>query len=209
MELKEHGKNSEDSRLLEIQLIRSATELSSMDLSRPFLAKNMSKADSLTIQSLLNPPLSQLETDYFTDARRKNTVPDATGRVGDVVSRIIAGGPEKIGTQMILIVFPEILQRFLEVNSWLSSVFGVDRVNTWREMGVSVTVPVFISRGKAIDQSHNTLQNTTRTDLHCEPISNLVGQTVGEKNGPLWNQNIPTFYVQLSPRMDGRIFTRV
>ena len=193
----------ESPALLPIPLVTAGTDLRTVDLRRPFLAKNLSHADVLTIQDLLTPPLSELKVDYFSDARRKNTVPDAFGAVGAVVARILDGGPEKFGTQMILKAFPVVMERFLDENEWLSTVFGAGRVQTWRRMGGTVTVPVFMSRGRAA--SGASLRDTTRTDLHCEPISNLVGQTVGEK---AWTLIEPKYSHLLRPTVapDGRAY---
>jgi hypothetical protein len=60
-------------------------------------------------------------------------------------------------------------------------VFGASRVQLWQELGVTVTVPVFVSRGVATDSEGEGGGSgvSIRTDLHCEPISNVVLQTVG------------------------------
>ena len=73
------------------------------------------------------------------------------------------------------------MRRYLTENRRrLSQIFGVKRVNAWQELGVTITVPVFVSRGVArTDKVTSTTTTTTRTDLHCEPISNAVFQTAG------------------------------
>lgn len=191
--------------MLEITVVTSLSDMTSIDLTKPFLAKNMSNGDVLTIMDMLTPPLSDLKVDYFSDARRKNTVPDAFGPVGEIVTRILEGGPEKFGTQMILKAFPVVMERFLNENKWLEAIFGFQRVEVWRKMGSTVTVPVFMSRGMKSDPAKKTLGETTRTDLHCEPISNLVAQTVG---GKVWTLIEPQYSYLLRPTVapDGRAY---
>lgn len=202
----DHRKESESaaSYLLDIPEVTSLSGMARVDLARPFLARNMSRRDVLTIEDMLTAPLSELRVDYFSDARRKNTVPDAVGAVGEIASKIVAGGPEKLGTQMILKAFPTVMDRFLNENAWLVGVFGQKRVDTWRRLGPTVTVPVFMSRGRSTGPGE-TLSGTTRTDLHCEPISNLVAQTVGEK---AWTLIEPRHSHLLRPTVapDGRAY---
>lgn len=51
---------------------------------------------------LRTPPVADLVVDYFSNASaRMAVVPDSRGRLGDVVERILAGGPQKLGTEMI------------------------------------------------------------------------------------------------------------
>jgi hypothetical protein len=192
--------------LLDIPLVTPDTKPGDIDLSRPFLAKNMSAATVLSIQDLLTPPLRDLEIDYFIDARKRNTVPDGRGLVGDIVSRMQKGGADKLGTQMILKAFPGIMEQFLDSNPWLADIFGVQRVAAWRAMGTTVTSPVFASRGRGVNPTASqSLDGTTRTDLHCEPISNLIGHTAGAKT---WTLVEPKYSYLLRPTIapDGRAY---
>ena len=51
---------------------------------------------------LRTPPVADLVVDFFSNASaRMAVVPDSRGRLGDVVERILAGGPQKLGTEMI------------------------------------------------------------------------------------------------------------
>lgn len=55
-------------------------------------------------------------------------------------------------------------------------------------MGLMLTVPVFLSRGPAGGArlgEAQPLASTTRTDLHCEPIGNVVLQLSGSKRWTL------------------------
>ena len=66
---------------------------------------------------------------------------------------------------------------------------------------LAVTVPVFMATG----QPNKGLKETTRTDLHCEPIANLVFQTQGEK---VWTLVEPQHSQYLKPTLapDGRAY---
>jgi hypothetical protein len=179
---------------LPLPIYTSLSELHKIDMTKPFLIKNLTQyANVLTIDQLLSPPISESVIDYFIDARTINTIPNSRGQVKDIVEKIILGGPEKIGTQMIIKAFPEIIQRFVDGNGWLENVFGKERVSQWRDISPLMTYPVFISRGRSTTTSSSSTSTdssslstkTTRTDLHCEPISNVVLQTVGKKKWTL------------------------
>ena len=50
---------------------------------------------------LLQPPVADIEVDFFTDASAKTAVvPDGRGRLGDIVTNILSGGTQKLGTQV-------------------------------------------------------------------------------------------------------------
>jgi hypothetical protein len=150
----------------------------SINFNLPFLIQNVTQEDILSLQSLSSSPLSELQIDYFSDAREQLLVPDEHDSLGSIVNKILSGGPQKIGSQMIVQKFPDIMKRCIAENRvWLSEIFGEKRVQMWYDLGVTVTVPVFVSRGISDSSSGKSL--TTRTDLHCEPISNVVFQTAG------------------------------
>lgn len=200
----------ENEYILKIPTITSLNEISNVNLARPFIIKNLSNHDMLTLSHLTSSPMSELTIDYFIDARRKNTVPDSRGKVGDIINKIIQGGPEKIGTQMIVEHFPDIVVQFVDQNPWLRNIFGDQRVEEWRKLSSIVTFPIFISRGRenSITQKLSTIETssgTTRTDLHCEPISNVVVQTVGSKK---WTLVEPEYSYLLKPTIspDGRAY---
>ena len=204
----------EKQELLNIPTITSLEDLSNINLGRPFLIKNLSKHSMLRLSNLTSPPMSEITIDYFLDARRKNTVPDSRGKVGNIITQIIEGGPQKIGTQMIVEHFPEIVVQFVDDNPWLRNIFGNERVEEWRKLSAIVTFPIFVSRGRekketssssSTTTSDNTMIGTTRTDLHCEPISNVVVQTVGSKK---WTLVEPEYSHLLRPTVspDGRAY---
>jgi len=77
-------------------------------------------------------------------------------------------------------------------------------------MGLLLTVPVFLSRGPAgqgspAQQLNTSLSGTTRTDLHCEPIGNVVLQLAGSKR---WTLVSPEHAHLLRPTVskDGRAY---
>lgn len=192
----------ESSRLLlDIPVYTHIDELKDINFRSPFIIRNLGESNVLSLDSLTRPPLSELIIDYFSDARKKLLVPDRRGSVGEIVQDILSGGPQKIGTQTIVMSNPSIVSDYLdENNDWIEKVFGKNRVQRWRDLGVTVTVPVFVSRGP--DDSGNS---TTRTDLHCEPISNVVLQTFGEKK---WTLVEPQYSHLLKPTIspDGRAY---
>ena len=78
------------------------------------------------------------------------------------------------------------------------------------DLGLTLTVPVFMARGKssessAASSSSSSLAKTTRTDLHCEPIGNVVVQLHGSKR---WTLVHPDHSWMLKPTVspDGRAY---
>ena len=65
----------------------------------------------------------ELKLNYMEDSRRANTVPDGFGRLGDVAKKIAEGGPQKIGSQLIINQFPELLQEL--VTPAIRAIWGV------------------------------------------------------------------------------------
>jgi len=180
----------------------------------PYSSLRSSQDSILTISDMIDDDeLKNIEIEYFSDAREHRTVPDSKALLGEVVEMIYNGGPQKFGTQKIIAEAPGVIDRLVAANdNWLPSVFGSARVNLWRNIGKSgsiisfianliVTVPVFMAQGKP----NSGLAETTRTDLHCEPIANLVMQTEGEK---VWTLVEPSqsFYLKPTLAPDGRAY---
>jgi hypothetical protein len=202
------GTIAREDNLLALPTVYSLDEIVNLDLARPFVVKNISSSDILSLERMLSSPLGDIEIDYFSDARKDNTVPDSRGSLKSVVQKIVNGGVEKIGSQMIVETTPSILSQFVEENKWLVQLFGSSRTSNWQNKAVTVTVPVFVSRGRAPSGKSgagNSLAHTTRTDLHCEPISNVVLQTVGSKT---WTLIEPRYAHLLKPTVapDGRAY---
>jgi hypothetical protein len=152
---------------------------------------------------MLEPPLADLKINYFSDASAKNTVPDSFGAVGDVVRDLNEGQKRKFGTQEIISAFPSILSGMIDSQrSWMDIVFGPARVSFWRQPSLTLTVPVFMARGS---KNHGDLAKTSRTDLHAEPITNVVISTEGKKK---WTLVHPMYSWWLRPTIspDGRAY---
>mmetsp|Transcript_16735 Transcript_16735/g.25131 ORF Transcript_16735/g.25131 Transcript_16735/m.25131 type:complete len:343 (-) Transcript_16735:25-1053(-) len=188
--------------IIPIPLYTIGEDLSGIDISKPILIKNASVENVLSIDDMLSPPLGELVIDYFRDAREHNTVPDAKGPLATVVRNILSGGVEKFGSQKIVRSNPNVIHRLVDQNiEWMRDVFGETRTRIWRALGVTVTSPVFMSRGSGT----GGLASTTRTDMHCEPIANLVVQTEGRKT---WTLVEPQYSHLLRPTVspDGRAY---
>lgn len=117
-----------------------------------------------------------------------------------VVERLKKGDPVKTGTQMIFEELPDLLYE-LPIKG-LHSLFGAYFFPT--RIGKMLTVPTFISKGLKVDEGDNT-KETTRTDLHCEPIANVALQFVGSKK---WTLLAPSQSRGLRPALspDGRAY---
>jgi hypothetical protein len=218
--------STNSSSLLPLLTFTSLNDIYKINLNQPFLLKNLTQHSMLTLQTLLNEPISNLEIDYFHDATIINTVPNSRNTVGNIITKILQGGKEKIGTQMIIKNYPEIIQELVDANLWLKEIFSDDRVMKWRNIDPMMTYPIFVSHGcetvpprekeekeKEDDDdeiitpssSSHLKITTTRTDLHCEPISNVVIQTVGKKK---WTLVLPEYSHLIRPTIspDGRAY---
>ena len=132
--------------------------------------------------------------DYFSDARRALLVPDARGALRDVLASISAGGPQKIGSEMIFRAEPAAVDEL--AGHALTAKLGA-RYFSRAMLGTVLTMPVFAARGLPGE--------TTRTDLHCEPIANAVLQLEGSKAWTLLSpEHSGLVRPQVSP--DGRAY---
>lgn len=169
------------------------------NLSTPFVIRGMLQGypevlEAWGVSRLTREPLGEIEIDYFTDARRQNTVPDGYARLKSVVQNITKGGTQKFGTEMVFRQHPELITEFpLDA---MEKIVGKGHLDP-SLVGSTLTVPVFMGHG------HEA--NTTRTDLHCEPIENLVLQLRGRKK---WMLLPPSQSKYLRPRIgpDGRAY---
>ncbi|KAL1496402.1 hypothetical protein AB1Y20_016357 [Prymnesium parvum] len=146
---------------------------------------------------LREPPLRDLLVDYHEDAAAEHAVtPRGRGRLGEVVERILGGGREKLGTQKVFATFPELLPE-LGARALLAPLFGESHFRkSW--MGRTLTVPLFVGRGSEDGA-------VVRTDLHCEPIGNVVLMLTGGKR---WTLVAPNQSYALKPTVspDGRAY---
>ena len=171
------------------------------DRSRPFIVRGLLNSTGSALLSdyswLLNDPVGSLEVDYFTNASvRDGLVPDGRASLHEIVSGIIAGGPAKIGTEVIFRTFPHLLDE-LRVSDLATPLLGGNEHIDASRIGLMLTVPVFMATGKE--------GLPIRTDLHCEPIGNLVLQLGGRKR---WTLVPPSQSRLLKPSLssDGRAY---
>ena len=144
---------------------------------------------------LMASPVGDLEVDYFQNASVVDgIVPDARAPLRTIVRGILAGGPAKIGTQKIFDAFPELLHD-LALGETVGALLGGAEVVAARRVGLLLTVPVFMAHGAP----------HVRTDLHCEPIGNLMLQLGGRKR---WTLVPPSESRHLRPSLspDGRAY---
>mmetsp|Transcript_26105 Transcript_26105/g.41319 ORF Transcript_26105/g.41319 Transcript_26105/m.41319 type:complete len:341 (-) Transcript_26105:61-1083(-) len=169
-----------------------------IDLSKPLMVQGVLNStntiETWGIERFLTPPIGDLVIDYFTDARRFNTVPDAKGPVGTVAKKILNGGHEKFGTEIIFRSFPHLVDDL--PLSLVDKIVGEGYIRK-ENVGETLTIPVFMAHGNAV--------NTTRTDLHCEPIANVVLHIHGSKK---WTVIVPKHSNLLRPQIspDGRAY---
>ena len=81
------------------------------DLERPFIVRGLlDGAAALENRSWLRtPPVGELLVPYYSDASGGALRPDAIGTVARVVAAIEAGGPQKLGTELVFRRHPELL----------------------------------------------------------------------------------------------------
>ena len=81
------------------------------DLERPFIVRGLlDGAAALENRSWLRtPPVGELLVPYYSDASGGALRPDAVGTVACVVAAIEAGGPQKLGTELVFRRHPELL----------------------------------------------------------------------------------------------------
>lgn len=133
-------------------------------LRRPFVVRGLLNGSKLggDISWMSRDPVGGISVDYFSNASVDvGIVPDARAPLADVVNRIMAGGPEKLGTEMIFRSFPALLETMLgEKASPVAHLLGGASHIRPSRIGATLTVPVFVANGAP----------RARTDLHCEPI---------------------------------------
>lgn len=144
---------------------------------------------------LMRGDLGQLVVDYFSNASVEDgLVPDARAPLAEVVGRIVAGGPEKLGTEMIFRTFPHLLADLRMAERVAPLLGGASHIDA-RRLGTTLTVPVFMATGAP----------HARTDLHCEPIGNLMLQLGGWKRWVLVPPD-QSRYLRPTLSKDGRAY---
>lgn len=167
-----------------------------IDFSRPFIFRGLLNGSDVLDWGpdfFSAPPYGDVTVDFFPDARRVGTVPEGRAPLREIARNITAGGPQKFATEVVFRKFPDLLA---SANlSFFPKLFGFP-LNV-AAIGSTLTAPLFFARG-----SNGT---TTRTDLHCEPIANVVLMVTGSKR---WLLLPPSQSWQLDPRIspDGRAY---
>jgi hypothetical protein len=191
---------------------------------RPLLLEGLWNATSLSdrrrrlsLQGLLK---ENLTIPFFSDATRYGALsPDSKAPVHEIVDRISKGFPHKIGTQLLVQTYPELMEEVAPVEI-LTKLFGNHftenkLLGRGRILGIfpgTTTVPVFVANGRTtpVEDSKNdgeTPESSSHpiTGLHCEPIGNVAVQLSGVK---AWTLIDPKYSFKLQPSAapDGRAF---
>lgn len=173
--------------------------MSEPPLDRPWVARGLLNGTALhrkwtTAWLSESPGRGDQQVSYFSDARRALIVPDARGPLRDVLAMIAAGGPQKLGTEMVFRAEVDAVGDLAELQ--LTRQLGASYFRP-EMLGTILTMPLFVARGFAGE--------TTRTDLHCEPIANAVLQLEGSK---IWTLMGPEHSRLVAPQVspDGRAY---
>ena len=176
------------------------------NLAEPFIARGLLREKTLaefgSCDWLTQPPVADVVVDYFTDAgARQALVPDGRAPVGDVAKRILRGGREKLGTEQLFRHHPALLDRLVAGIPELGRLFGSSHFQT-RWLGSTLTAVTFMAGGGRDVPADGP---GVRTDLHAEPIGNVMLMLSGRKRWTLAPANASKL---LRPRLspDGRAY---
>mmetsp|Transcript_16925 Transcript_16925/g.27503 ORF Transcript_16925/g.27503 Transcript_16925/m.27503 type:complete len:449 (+) Transcript_16925:176-1522(+) len=175
------------------------------DLSRPFRIPGLMPTDLRMVDLIREKPYGDLVIDYFTDARQVNTVPDGKASIREIATNISQGNSyAKFGSEMLFREHPELLSH-LPLDR-VKKVTGEGYIDA-SLIGDFLTIPVFMAHGHEGDGADGGEggRATPRTDLHCEPIANVVLQVSGSKLWTLYPSESSRFLrPKISP--DGRAY---
>lgn len=189
--------------------------------SKPLLFKNMWTQEQLSsgnrrlsLEGLLK---ENMVIPYFTNVSRPGIlIPDAYARISDIVFNISSKSmPHKIGTQLLAQQNPELVYE-VAPNRIVTELFGpyfsptmVRGLFNGRLQPITV-IPLFVAKAKnntalAEGETCHSENEQPRTDMHCEPIANILVQLEGEKQITLIS---PEYSMKLQPRVspDGRAY---
>lgn len=195
---------------------------------RPLLLRNLwsqsdlsnSTSRRLSLEGLLK---ENLTVPYFWDSSKEGALtPDRSAPINEIISNMNRGAPHKIGTQLLIQHYPEII---LEVapTKIVTDLFGsyftpnsVKGFGPYQIFPALTTVPIFVANGTTsfikkkqtttnISTKDKSLLNRPFTALHCEPIGNIAVQLSGKKQ---WTLIRPEFSNHVKPSLspDGRAF---
>lgn len=180
---------------------------------RPLLMKGLwshaqlrNSSRRFSVEGLLQ---EKLTVPYFTDARLQGALaPDSAAPIQAVVANITAGAPHKIGTQLFVQTYPQLIQEVAPVDI-MTELFGnyfqpqhVQGTGPFQLLPALTTVPMFVANGKGAQAE---AKQQPFTALHCEPIGNIAVQLSGRKQ---WTLIRPEYshLVKPSASPDGRAF---
>lgn len=187
---------------------------------RPLLLKGLWSHEALrgdaTRRLSLNGLLKEnISIPYFSDARLKGALsPDSFAPLKDIVANISRGEPHKIGTQLFVKTWPDLINEVAPIDI-ITDLFGnyfsseaISGSGPMQLFPALTTVPMFVASGKNTAVSSATAGSasvTPYTALHCEPIGNVAVQLSGKKR---WTLVQPEFSRLLKPSVspDGRAF---
>jgi hypothetical protein len=164
----------------------------------------------LSLQGLLQ---ENLTIPYFSDARVYGSLsPDAEAPVQEIVERIAQGFPHKIGTQLLVQKYPELLQEVAPLDI-LTKLFG-NHFNKNRLLGHAkilgifpgtTTVPVFIAHGRTsltkndfVETTVGSPEEATDEDKPFDPIYTASLKSASRPLTGLHCEPIGNVAVQLS-----------
>lgn len=188
-------------RVVPAESIEEVSIDSTPSLKNPFIIRGLLNGSSSMLAGdlewLTRAPVGDLEVDYFSNASvEEGVVPNARGPLRDVVRRIASGGPEKIGTEMIFRKFPSLLAELMgDSADHVARILGGASHVAESRVGTLLTVPVFMATGA----------ERARTDLHSEPIGNLVLMLAGRKKWTLIDPD-QSRYLRPTLSPDGRAY---
>lgn len=192
---------------------------------RPLLLKRLWSLEALRGNSTRRLSLKGLLKEnqtipYFSDARVRGALsPDSHAPIKDIVANMTLGAPHKIGTQLFVQTWPELINEAAPVHV-VTELFGpyfspeaVRGTGPFQLLPALTTVPLFVASGKTTEspppdergEEASFAQSHPYTALHCEPIGNVAVQLAGMKQ---WTLVRPEFsrFVKPSASSDGRAF---
>ena len=197
----------------------TCTLSSSLDVSQPILLKGFLNHSGQeenavlgrwTLDWLAESPRGDVRVPFASDARisamNGGTVPDREWPIREIVTSVRSGSPAKTGSEKLFRRFPQLVEEL--PTELLGTLLGGKHHFSHRRIGTTLTVPIFLSRGTDHLEAPTTNASSaedTRTDFHCEPISNVAIQLVGRKR---WTLAAPSQSRALRPRVapDGRAY---
>lgn len=160
--------------------------------------------------------LANLSVPFYADATKSGYAalkPNGHAPLSEIVHNITElKGSQKIGSQLLVETYPSLIEE-VAPNDIVTELFGrhfdISSIKGSGPFGFNIfpattTVPVFLAGSQAARPDADATQ-TSRTDLHCEPIGNVAVQLHGSK---VWTMVDPKQSTLLKPSVSrhGRAF---